>query len=167
MTLAELNKIPENIFVEEMQKCCGSTSWVKAMLTARPFNNPEELLKQAKEAWENTNEQDWLEAFEHHPKIGDLKSLENKFASTRAMAGTEQASVETATTEVLHSLANGNTDYEKKFGFIFIVCATGKTAAEMLELLQSRLPNDRNTELKNAAAEQQKITQLRLKKILS
>lgn len=167
MTLEELNNLSDKHFIEEIQKACGSTSWLKQMSDFRPFKNAEELILKAEEAWSNTTEKDWLEAFDHHPKIGDLNSLENKFASTKALAGGEQASVQSASNETLTELAQGNAEYEKKFGFIFIVCATGKSAEEMLALLNARLPNDRSTELKTAAAEQQKITQLRLKKILS
>ncbi len=167
MNIDELNTLADNNFFEEMQKCCGSTSWVNQMNSFRPFKNIHELIVKAEQAWAKTNEQDWLEAFNHHPKIGDIKSLEKKFASTKSLAGGEQASVQSASSEILHELAQGNTNYEKKFGFIFIVCATGKSAEEMLQLLKARLPNDRNTELINAAAEQQKITQLRLKNLLS
>lgn len=167
MTIAELNILPEKSFFEEMQKCCGSSSWIKKMYSERPFNNIEALLHASTEIWKNTNEKDWLEAFNHHPKIGDLKSLEEKFASTKVLAGGEQATVQAASGETIKALAEGNDQYEKKFGFIFIVSATGKSADEMLHLLNVRLPNDRNTELKIAAAEQQKITTLRLNKIIS
>jgi len=167
MTITELNNLSEKHFFDEMQKCCGSTTWVNEMLAGRPFKNLEEVLNFAEEAWQNTYEKDWLEAFDHHPKIGDIKSLEEKFASTKTLAGGEQASVQSASTKTLEELVKGNTAYEKKFGFIFIVCATGKTADEMLGLLKARMPNDRNTELTIAAEEQEKITKLRLKKILA
>ncbi|TAH38990.1 MAG: 2-oxo-4-hydroxy-4-carboxy-5-ureidoimidazoline decarboxylase [Bacteroidetes bacterium] len=167
MTIAELNNLSEQRFFEEMQKCCGSTAWVNEMLAKRPFESLEELLNIAEKAWQNTYEKDWLEAFDHHPKIGDIKSLEKKFSSTKTLAGGEQASVQTASPKTLEALAKGNTDYENKFGFIFIVCATGKTAEEMLSILQARYPNDRNTELTIAADEQEKITLLRLKKLMT
>ncbi len=167
MTITEINNLSEQRFFEEMQKCCGSTSWVNEMLAKRPFKSLEDLLGLAEEAWQNTYEKDWLEAFDHHPKIGDIKSLEQKFASTKTLAGGEQASVQSATSKTLEELAKGNTDYENKFGFIFIVCATGKTAEEMLGILKARYPNDRNTELTIASEEQEKITILRLKKLIA
>ncbi|MBP6333859.1 MAG: 2-oxo-4-hydroxy-4-carboxy-5-ureidoimidazoline decarboxylase [Bacteroidia bacterium] len=167
MTIADLNKLPEPTFIEELKKCCGSTTWVNTLLSSRPFTNAEDLLEKADLAWASTNTEDWLEAFNHHPKIGDLKNLEKKFASTKELAGAEQSSVQSATTKTLEELAEGNTEYENKFGFIFIVCATGKSAAEMLQLLKMRINNDKNTELKTAATEQHKITKLRLQKILS
>lgn len=166
MTLSQLNTLPPALLREELQKCCGSSIWVQAMLASLPFASPEDLLGKADQAWAKTSEQDWLEAFSHHPKIGDLESLENKFASTKAMAGKEQAAVTTATRETLQELAKGNADYEQKFGFIFIVFASGKSAGEMLHILKTRIQNDRTTELKTAAAEQHKITRLRLQSLL-
>ncbi len=167
MTLQDLNKLTEKSFFTEMEKCCGSSTWVNNMYRQRPFNSLEDLIQKADLVWGQTNETDWLEAFNHHPKIGDLKSLEKKFASTKTLAGAEQASVEKASQQTLHDLAAGNEAYENKFGFIFIVCATGKSAEEMLQLLTSRMGNDKETELRTAAGEQQKITNLRLKKIIS
>src|SRR5204862_1877936 len=103
---------------------------------------------------------DWLEAFRHHPKIGDLSSLRAKFASTSAWAAGEQASAAGAGEEVLEGLAAGTARYEATFGYIFIVCATGKSAREMLDLLSARLGNDAPAELAIAAGEQRKITNL-------
>lgn len=131
-----------------------------------PFQNKEELLAAAEEVWFKLLPNDWLEAFTHHPKIGDLNSLRAKFASTRQWAEGEQASVSTASEEVLRALAEGNAAYERKFGYIFIVCATGKSAEEMLAILQARLPNEHATELFLAAVEQSKITRIRLEKLL-
>ncbi|MEQ8802229.1 MAG: 2-oxo-4-hydroxy-4-carboxy-5-ureidoimidazoline decarboxylase, partial [Haliea sp.] len=111
-------------------------------------------------------EADLLEAFEGHPKIGDVNSLKAKYSSTKALAAGEQSSVDEAGDAIIEALARGNSEYEEKFGFIFIVCATGKSAREMSGLLQARLPNDRATELANAAGEQRKIFQIRLSKLL-
>ena len=110
---------------------------------------------------------DYLEAFEGHPRIGDVESLAKKYANTKGWAGGEQKGLESADREVLQRLAKGNADYEAKFGHIFIVCATGKSAAEMLALLEARMPNDPKTEVMVAAEEQNKITRLRLKKLLA
>ncbi len=167
MTTEELNTLNEATLKDELMKCCGSTRWVKQLIAAKPFRSPKDVFTKAESSWHNTTEKDWLEAFSHHPKIGDLKSLEKKFASTKALAGSEQAAVNSASQKMLEELAEKNTLYENKFGFIFIVCATGKSAEEMLRLLNDRISNDRSTELKIASQEQHKITNLRLQKLLS
>ncbi len=167
MTIEELNTLsPEKTF-EELFKCCGSTAWAKQLTSGSPFKNKEELLKISDKIWMNCTKEDGLEPFTHHPKIGDLKNLEKKFASTKEWAGGEQAGVDSATHQTLVELADGNEAYEKKFGYIFIVCATGKTADEMLALLKKRLLNDEATELKIAMNEQNKITHIRLEKLLA
>ena len=120
---------------EMLFKCCGSTNWVNKMLAAPQVEDFVDLLQYADEKWLQCNEQDWLEAFTHHPKIGDKKLLKEKFASTAAWASNEQAGVNNADDAVIDALAKGNDDYENKFGYIFIVCATGKSAIEMLALL--------------------------------
>ncbi len=167
MVLEDLNRLVESDLKEKLRSCCGSSAWVNRMIQSRPFQNPEDLLTKADQAWNSTGEKDWLEAFSHHPKIGDLKSLEKKFAATKSFAKDEQASVSAAEQEILEQLANRNFLYENKFGFIFIVCATGKSAEEMLHLLNERITNDRSTELRIASAEQHKITKLRLQKLFS
>lgn len=167
MHIEELNKLAESELKEKLQKCCGSSYWVEKMLHSKPFLSLDDMLFKADQAWKNTGEKDWLEAFSRHPKIGDLKSLEKKFASTKSFAKNEQSAVDAAPQAILEKLAEGNSLYENKFGFIFIVCATGKSADEMLELLQARLHHARVTELITASAEQHKITKLRLQKILS
>lgn len=136
-------------------------------MNLRPFAYKKTLLEQARLQWELCGPPDWLEAFTHHPKIGDLKSLEKKFASTRQWAGGEQKGVNTADQQILAALAQGNDDYEKKFGYIFIVCATGKSAGEMLEILKKRLPNQPEEEIQIAQGEQMKITLIRLEKLLN
>ena len=108
-----------------------------------------------------------MEAFSHHPKIGDTASVEKKFKSTRTLSLQEQKGIDHASAEVLNKLVEYNILYEKKFGYIFIVCATGKTAEEMLSLLKERFNNDPETEIKNSMREQDKITQIRLKKLLT
>lgn len=167
MTIQEFNDLPLQQLKNEFFKCCGSSSWVEKMIASKPFSDLEDLMMKADRAWTSTNEIDLLESFSHHPKIGDLKSLEKKFASTKALAGSEQAAVQSASQTTIEQLAEGNMLYENKFGFIFIVCATGKSADEMLSLLKKRINNDRSTELKIAAGEQQKIIQLRIQKLFS
>lgn len=142
--------------------CCGSTRWVSRMLERRPFGSSEALQQAAASIWFDLSPDDWREAFSHHPRIGDRDALERRFAATRHLSAREQAGVNDAPDDVLAGLLDGNRLYEAKFGFIFIVCATGRSAAAMLELLRSRLANDLDTELAIAAAEQAKITRLRL-----
>jgi 2-oxo-4-hydroxy-4-carboxy-5-ureidoimidazoline decarboxylase len=152
---------------EELTRCCGATRWVEGMLARRPFTSVEDLFAAADQVWIWLYEDDWLEAFTHHPKIGDLESLRKKFATTAGWASGEQSGVQSASEGTLQGLADGNRRYEEKFGYIFIVCATGKTADEMLAILTKRLDNEPAVELQLAAVEQQKITRLRLEKLLS
>ena len=132
------------------------------MMTRRPFGSQEALLAAARDEWFALPEEDWLEAFSHHPRIGDRASLEARFPQTHDLSANEQSGIGIAGADVLEALAKANNDYFDRFGFIFIVCATGKSAGEMLALLLSRLQNDRETELRIAAEEQAKITALRL-----
>jgi 2-oxo-4-hydroxy-4-carboxy-5-ureidoimidazoline decarboxylase len=147
---------------EILSRACGSRRWVERMLLRRPFGNHARLLFAARNEWFGLTEADWLEAFSHHPRIGDRAALEARFPKTHDLSSKEQAGVGAAHEDVLTELAQANNDYFDKFGFIFIVCATGKTAGEMLALLRERLPHDRATELRTAAEEQAKITALRL-----
>ena len=166
MTLTELNQLAESDASHAFMQCCTATAWVKAMVGSRPFADETALYQAADKHWQALREGDYLEAFEGHPKIGDVNSLRAKYANTKALASGEQSAVNSASEQVLTELSRGNSDYETKFGFIFIVCATGKSAEEMLALLQARLPNERAQELANAAEEQRKIFHLRLDKCL-
>ncbi len=167
MSITEFNNLSKEKKETQLAACCGAAKWQKEMVTLLPFDDEDALLHSANNIWYNTcNEADWREAFTHHPRIGDLKSLTEKFASTKHLAGGEQASVNKASEETLTELAGANNEYEKKFGFIFIVCATGKSAEEMLRLLKDRLTNSISEELNIAMGEQAKITFLRLKKTL-
>ena len=165
MNLTQLNTLN----VEEAQhcfmQCCTSSAWVDAMAKARPFADEQTLSHKADLIWSTLTEADYLEAFEGHPQIGNVDTLRAKYANTKALASGEQSSVNDASEQVIAALAKGNADYLNKFGFIFIVCATGKSAEQMLALLQARLPNDKTTELVNAAEEQRKIFHLRLEKL--
>lgn len=135
------------------------------MLARRPFASAAELFATGDEVWENLSRDDWLEAFAAHPRIGDLDGLRKRFATTADWASHEQSGVVAACEEILRQLADGNRRYEERFGYIFIVCATGKTATEMLDILNARLGNAPEHELAIAAAEQAKITRLRLEKL--
>lgn len=167
MTLQTLNNLPIYEAARALSKCCGATSWVNQMIKARPFLTKEDLFKKAERIWYSCQKEDWLEAFSHHPKIGDSASLEKKFAATKDWSGEEQKSVASADKETIQKLAKGNHDYEAKFGFIFIVCATGKSAAEMLSLLEARIGNNYADEIRIAMGEQHKITLIRLEKLLA
>ncbi|MDB5228244.1 MAG: uraD [Bacteroidota bacterium] len=167
MTITELNNLSKEQLVQELSKCCGSRTWVNKMTEVFPVMDYDELVDRADEKWVECKEEDWLEAFSHHPKIGDINSLKEKFASTAQWASGEQSGMQSADENIIHALADANADYEKKFGFIFIVCATGKSASQMLELLEIRMKNERDYELRVAAAEQAKITKLRLEKLIS
>jgi 2-oxo-4-hydroxy-4-carboxy-5-ureidoimidazoline decarboxylase len=142
--------------------CCGSSRWVEQMLARRPFGNEQALVDAARTVWLGLAADDWREAFAHHPKIGDRESIRARFPSTAHLSTTEQSGMAGASEATLDALAEGNRAYEAKFGYIFIVCAAGKSAEEMLELLQARLSNDPANELLVAAGEQAKITALRL-----
>ncbi len=166
MILETLNHLPEEKARQSFMQCCTSIVWVNRMVNARPFASKQALIEAADLAWQGLTELDYLEAFEGHPEIGDVNSLREKYANTKALASGEQSSVMNAPEQVLADLSDGNDEYHTKFGFIFIVCATGKSAAEMLALLQARLPNDKATELVNAAEEQRKIFHIRLEKLL-
>jgi len=167
MTIAQFDHLTEAEKREQLFKCCGSTHWVDLMLTVFPVEGLVNLLQYADEKWLLCGEQDWLEAFTHHPKIGNKSSLKEKFATTASWASNEQSGVSSASDDVIDALAKGNDDYFDKFGFIFIVCATGKSAQEMLDLLVARLPNDWDTEIQIAAEEQAKITAIRLNKLFA
>ncbi|WP_369856497.1 2-oxo-4-hydroxy-4-carboxy-5-ureidoimidazoline decarboxylase [Candidatus Thalassolituus haligoni] len=166
MTLEQLNQLPADEAATAFAQCCVSQRWIQQMVAARPFLSAEQLQQQAENFWQALAEADYLEAFEGHPKIGDISSLQQKYASTKALAAGEQSSVNAANDAIINALAEGNQSYEQRYGFIFIVCATGKSAAEMLALLQARLSNNRATEVQNAADEQAKITRIRINKLL-
>ena len=149
----------------DLLRCCGSTRWADRMAALRPFASPADLFEAAETVWEGLDRADRLEAYAAHPRIGDVDSLRAKFASTAAWASGEQAGVAEADEATLAALAGGNLAYEARFGHIFIVCATGKSAGEMLALLQARLANTPEAEAPIAAGEQAKITRIRLGKL--
>jgi len=166
MTLTELNQLDKKTAAHHFRQCCVSEAWIAGMLEAMPFDSSQALYTAADRIWLGLQPSDFKEAFEGHPKIGDVSSLRAKYANTKELAAGEQSSVKQADEPTLQALAEGNAAYEQRFGYIFIVCATGKSAEEMLSLLQARLNNDPDYEIKIAAAEQQKITRLRLQKFL-
>jgi OHCU decarboxylase len=161
----QLNQLDESAAMQALSKCCASPAWVVQMLARRPFVSDEAVAAAATEIWWSLARDQWLAAFAAHPKIGDPASLRAKYANTSHWANNEQAGMAAAAEQTLTELADYNQRYELRFGFIFIVCATGKTAAEMLSLLKERIDNDVPTELRIAAAEQLQITLLRLNKL--
>jgi 2-oxo-4-hydroxy-4-carboxy-5-ureidoimidazoline decarboxylase len=165
--LERLNKLLASEARAELMRCCGSSRWADGMVRSRPFRDAEHLFAEAAWLWKQTGPEDWREAFTHHPRIGDVSQLRAKFAATANWSSQEQGGVSGADEAVLQGLAEGNAEYEKRFGFIFLVCATGKSAAEMLGLLRARLDNASDEELRIAAEEQAKITRIRLEKLLA
>ncbi|WP_367105309.1 2-oxo-4-hydroxy-4-carboxy-5-ureidoimidazoline decarboxylase [uncultured Psychrobacter sp.] len=167
LTLTQFNELSKADAVAKLLTCCTSTVWAQKLAGARPFTDIDTLLTSSDAAWQQaqTNEANLLEAFEGHPQIGNVATLKEKYRNTQGSAAHEQSGVNDAEDEVLVALAQGNQDYLDKFGFIFIVFASGKSAQQMLDLLLARLPNDRATELANAASEQNEITRLRLTKL--
>lgn len=164
--LTHFNDLPNEEAVAILKRCCGASRWASALALARPFSAMNELFSTAEALWGEMERDDYLEAFSHHPKIGaNVDSLREKFASTSAWASKEQAGVTEASEEVLEALRDGNVEYERTYGYIFIVCATGKSAPEMLALLEARLGNPPEVELQLAAAEQARITRIRLEKL--
>ena len=147
---------------ELLHSCCGSGPWVERMVARRPFGGAEALLAAARDEWFALTRDDWREAFSHHPMIGDRAALEARFAATRHHSQKEQAGVSSARGAVLDALAEGNRAYREKFGYIFIVCAAGRSAEEMLGILRTRLKHDPELEIRIAAAEHAAITERRL-----
>lgn len=165
--LTWLNSLSSVEAEKELLQCCGSMRWVQQMSAARPFKDLDAVFASANEFWWSLDRIDWLEAFRSHPKIGEKKAADPVSTQARQWSGQEQAGVAIASQETVDSLATLNRAYEEKFGFIFIICATGKTSGEMLSALRERLEHDPVDELPIAAAEQSKITVLRLKKLLT
>jgi OHCU decarboxylase len=165
--LARLNALSDAEAESELLKCCGSMNWARRLAAQRPFNDVEELMTAAEQIWWSLGEQDWLEAFSAHPQIGGRQAQRPQDAQARDWSDEEQAGTRAIDEATQDELAAANRAYKEKFGHIFIVCATGKTAAEMLAILRARLVNDSSAELRHAADEQRKITRLRLEKLLT
>jgi 2-oxo-4-hydroxy-4-carboxy-5-ureidoimidazoline decarboxylase len=146
--------------------CCGSKAWARGMAARRPLRDEPALLLASDETWRNLAHSDWLEAFQSHPRIGESHTGQVAPAQAAAWSAGEQKGVADADAAVKIALAQGNREYERRFGRIFIVCATTKSATEILEMLRRRLQNDAETELREAAEQQRQITQIRLRKWL-
>lgn len=165
--LRHLNIQQPAVAEAEFLQCCGSKSWARRMSEHLPFRNSRDLFETAETIWWDLPAEDWLEAFRSHPKIGEQKAAAEVTATSLAWSSREQSGVVDADEATKHLLTDLNRRYEEKFGFIYIVCATGKSSEELLKILQERLNNDAESELKIAASEQSKITELRLHKLLA
>jgi OHCU decarboxylase len=164
--LDRLNSLSPEEAETEFLKCCGSRNWARRMVNRRPFASVDQLRRAADCLWSSLAPADLLEAFRSHPKIGEQKAAQPTSPEARAWSQEEQAGLQSAAHDTMQALADGNRAYEETFGYIFIVCATGKTSAEMLAILRERLRHDSENELSVAAAEQRRITQLRLEKLV-
>jgi OHCU decarboxylase len=162
-----LNELSADDAETEFLKCCGSKRWAQSMTSVRPFDGVDDLLAKADNLWWSLNAEDWLEAFRAHPKIGEKKAAASQSEQARNWSAQEQSGVADAAAETRAELAARNREYEERFGFIYIICATGKSSEEMLMTLNERLQHDAETELRIAAEEQSKITRLRLEKLLN
>ncbi len=167
MTLKEFNNLSHQDTNAELEKCCVSKCWIQYMIENMPFASADELILKTANIWyQQCRELDWQAAFEGHPKIGDITSLKEKFSNTKNWATNEQSHIAEADENVLKALAKANDDYLNKFGYFFIVSASGKSAKEMLSIINVRLDNTKENELHVAMGEQHKITIIRLAKLI-
>lgn len=157
--LAALNSCAPETATSQFKRCCGSRSWSERMTEARPFSNLEQLEAIADNVWKSCSREDWLEAFAAHPRIGE--------STASQWSRKEQAGVQKASAVLQMELARRNSEYEVKFGHIFIICAAGKSAEEILTALRQRLRNSPAVEIETAAEQQRLITHLRLKNLFS
>jgi 2-oxo-4-hydroxy-4-carboxy-5-ureidoimidazoline decarboxylase len=160
MTLIEINSTDADLVRQTLLACCGSARWADAMLAARPYAGIDQLFNEADRLWWSLDDSAWLDAFAKHPKIGERNNL--SASSAEEQRGMADASVLTS-----RRLKEKNIEYQEHFGWIFLICASGKSADEMLAALEARLRADSDSELRTAAGEQAKITRLRLQKLLS
>ena len=165
--LEHWNRLSPEDAANDILPCCGSNAWARALAKRRPLEKEACVLAASDEIWRALPPSDWLEAFLKHPRIGEAKAPPAASAESAAWSAEEQHTVGTAAESIREALAEANREYERRFGRIFIVCAAGKLAPEMLDILRRRLHNDEATELREAAEEQRKITNLRLKKWLA
>jgi allantoicase len=168
MQLSELNALPEDAAARELRRCCGSRRWARAMAAARPFDSVETLLATADRVWSRLDRADILEAFAAHPKIGETPpaGTASRSGDDSGWSAAEQAGVQIAGAELRDRLAARNRAYEARFGYIFIICASGLSADEMLAALEARVGHTPDEELPVAAEEQRRITRLRLAKLV-
>jgi 2-oxo-4-hydroxy-4-carboxy-5-ureidoimidazoline decarboxylase len=165
--LKHWNALPPDEAAAEILSCCGSRAWAACLAGKRPFANEQALFTTADYCWQNLPEEDWLEAFRSHPRIGEQHAQKKTTTVSAAWSRSEQSRMSEADDGILQRMREGHRQYEERFGRIFIVCASGKQPAEMLRILERRLANDATQELKESAVQQQQIMQLRLRKWLA
>ncbi len=164
--LSEWNKLDPEKAANEILPCCGSTRWSAELAASRPFHDATDLLSASDHIWLRLGIADWDEAFSSHPRIGEKKVPLSATAQAAQWSGQEQGGVADAGPNIQQRLHDGNEAYEQRFGRTYIVCASGKSAEEMLAILEKRLQNDPEHELREAVEQQRQITQLRLRKWL-
>jgi hydroxyisourate hydrolase len=166
MRLEEVNALDEESAARTLLRCCGSSRWAQAMVRARPFPSVAAMMDLGDAVWVSLDAADWFEAFAAHPRIGDAPAgVDSSETRSARWEGEEQSGARLADADARRQLAEGNGQYEARFGYIFIICATGKSVEQMLETLEARLKNDPHEELRIAAEEQRQITRLRLGKL--
>ena len=170
-TLARWNRMPVFEAEQEILPCCGSRAWAQAVVSRRPIAEEAMLLAVSDEIWRSLKNSDWMEAFRSHPRIGESRPQKNAEtigdARSRNWSAREQSEVAETEESLRNALAEGNREYERRFGRTFIICASGKGAHEILNVLRQRLQNDSSTELLEASEQQRQITHIRLKKWLT
>ena len=166
-SLEDFNDLPAGRATELLSACCGSSRWVAGMKSRRPFASRDQLFGAADEIWRSLGPNDWKEAFSHHPRIGETSAAIGQGQQSATWSAGEQGSVSRASESIRLAQKDMNAQYERRFGFIYIVCATGKSPNEMFAIARERLSNDPVTELRVAAEEQRKIMRLRLEKLLA
>ena len=167
MTLDELNALSPERAAEVFRACCGASRWVDAMVGRLPFSSTDAVVSMADDVWLAMGPDDWREAFSHHPRIGERAAAKPQDERAAAWSAGEQSSVASAGASTHDELAEINRAYEARFGYIYIVCASGRSADELLAIARRRLTNAPDDELRIAAEEQRQITRLRLRKLLS
>lgn len=161
------NRLPKEKAIKLLMDCCGSRNWAERMAKQRPFADKSEVFAAADKIWSGLAEKDWQEAFRHHPPIGGKRAKATQSATASRWSAKEQSAAQAASREMLEALTTENRGYAEKFGYVFLICAAGKSSEEILHALRRRMPNDPQTELRAAAEEQRKITRLRLEKLLA
>ena len=165
--LLRWNALPSDEAAKEILPCCGSRTWANRMAASRPVQDMATLLPTSDRIWHDLSAADWLEAFESHPRIGESRADRESSPQSQDWSAQEQRHASESDASQKQALAQGNREYERRFGRIFIICAMGKSAEEILANLQQRLNNDGAAELQEAAEQQRQIAQIRLRKWLA
>jgi 2-oxo-4-hydroxy-4-carboxy-5-ureidoimidazoline decarboxylase len=166
VTLEELNALSPDRAMDAFRSCCGASRWVMGMASSMPYSSRDAVLATADVVWSKLGPDDWREAFTHHPRIGERPRVDKQESQAAQWSSDEQQNVSSADASVRAELDAVNREYEARFGFIYIVCASARAAEELLAFARERMQNTLETELRVAAEEQRKITRLRLEKLL-